>query len=62
MAYVSSLKMKEKYFCETFVDFQLITRRYIPEDRNLLNNNCFHNQVSTSQEATYYSHHEANIW
>jgi hypothetical protein len=44
--------MEQIYFSETYVDFQRITRRYIPDYRNLHNNNCFHNQVSVLHETT----------
>jgi hypothetical protein len=36
MSYSSTLKMEEKYYSETSVDFQQITRHYIPEARTLL--------------------------
>jgi hypothetical protein len=39
-AYSLTLKMEETYSSETSVDFQLTTRRYIPEDSALHNHRC----------------------
>jgi hypothetical protein len=40
LAHSSTLKMETTHFSEMYFDFQLTTRRYIPEDRNLYNHRC----------------------
>jgi hypothetical protein len=40
LAYSSTLQMESMYSSETLVDFERSTWCYIPEDRNLSNQNC----------------------
>jgi hypothetical protein len=40
LVYSSILNMEEISFSETFVDFQRVTRRYIPEDSTIHNRRC----------------------
>jgi hypothetical protein len=40
LAYSSTLKIQATCYSETSVDFQRTTRRYIPNDRTLLNHFC----------------------
>jgi hypothetical protein len=50
LAYSSTLKMEETCQTETSVDFQRITRCYIPEDRSLHN----HSERASDSKCTYF--------
>jgi hypothetical protein len=45
--------MEATYFSETSVDFQRITRRYIPEDRTLHNHRCENLRSYIKPSASY---------
>jgi hypothetical protein len=64
LAYSSTLKMEATCSCETSVDFQRTTLRYIPEDRTLYNHCCenlkFYITLCFIKELMY-GHYECEI-